>query len=730
MNRSRPLLSLATGLYRLGLESRLLLPTQRCRTFGCSAVLQRRAIARIYIINMDRMPGRLTATLKELAHVRDRSGVALSECATRIRAVDAMQLDGHLTRIHEVTGFYTLRDQLAVEPQPRILPDQFELDRPIRMSLAEVAVARSHILAWRAIATGNCEYSLVLEDDVWFRATLGQTLDRAWKELEALHDAPDGQPMFDVLYLSYKEVTGGAPKLIVSSHVFRPFRGLWYLSGYVLSRQGARTLLERLPCRGPVDLWMNLQFEGLDVKALRRSVIEQRRDFATTNDYSVLPTLSKVGVIDAGGAALFRRRPAEEPVFAIGQPGSGLTSLAMALSLLGYTCCSDLESLPSTELDALLCRRGRRRFNAYVNIGALDRRVEELHALYPRAKFIVLGRCEHSVALSAALGRSVAFLQADEEDNWRVLCEHLRCPPPLARYPALPDLGQQSLQPFAPARASGTALRSDTSPWVIARDRTWNGVHVHAGQPLFESSGDASFDDPLGAIDHSRWFTRSDTFPGNLGLFRPSNVRLRPQGGLLLRVTPERLGVRDYSAGALSSRSAFLHGRFEVRLMAAGAHGIVTGFFLHRDSPRQEIDVEIRGNRPSHMLVNVFFNPGGDGDRFDYGYRGTPVEVPLGFDASRSFHRYAIEWTPTELRWLVDDRVLHRRGVWDPTPIPQLPMGLHLNTWPTRSRELAGRLRSTDLPIQTEVTSIRAQALAPRESRSSFRGTSRVSSPA
>ncbi|WP_115617663.1 family 16 glycosylhydrolase [Chromobacterium vaccinii] len=38
--------------------------------------------------------------------------------------------------------------------------------------------------------------------------------------------------------------------------------------------------------------------------------------------------------------------------------------------------------------------------------------------------------------------------------------------------------------------------------------------------------------------------------------------------------------------------------------------GLVTGFFLHRDSPRQEIDVEITGDRPDRLLVNVFYNPG------------------------------------------------------------------------------------------------------------------------
>ncbi|MBX9947340.1 MAG: family 16 glycosylhydrolase [Reyranella sp.] len=63
-----------------------------------------------------------------------------------------------------------------------------------------------------------------------------------------------------------------------------------------------------------------------------------------------------------------------------------------------------------------------------------------------------------------------------------------------------------------------------------------------------------------------------------------------------------------------------------------------------------------------------------------YGYRGTPVSIPLGFDASRAPHRYAIEWDPREIRWFVDGQLVYQRAEWNPTPIPHLPMMLHVNT--------------------------------------------------
>lgn len=145
-------------------------------------------------------------------------------------------------------------------------------------------------------------------------------------------------------------------------------------------------------------------------------------------------------------------------------------------------------------------------------------------------------------------------------------------------------------------------------------------------------------------------------------------------------------------------------------MQATRVPGLVTGFFLHRDSPRQEIDIEIVGNRSDHLLVNVFYNPGGDGAKFDYGYRGAPSSIALGFDAADAIHRYAIEWDSTEIRWFVDDRLVHRRGNWDPTPIPHLPMTLHVNTWPTRSRELAGRITRKALPSFAVVRSISVEA--------------------
>jgi GR25 family glycosyltransferase involved in LPS biosynthesis len=658
--------------------------------------------------------------VRELGLILDAHGMPLSDRVVRYSACDAQADPPELVDGTMVQPFYTLGDQLFVEPQPLAVPDVFDLERPIRMSQAEVAVACSHIGIWKTIAQSSAPYSLVLEDDVRFERGFGHILDKAWREME---DADRDNPEFDILYVSYGEVRNGAPKELVSTNVFRPERGLWYLSGYVLSKKGAQALLDLLPCCGPIDLWINHQFRKLDVRALRRSMISQRRDLLSTNSYSILPALSRIGVLDNGNSALFHGCPIHSPVFVFGAPGSGLSSLAMALSMLGCRCCSDLDSIPESEFESLLAGRTDRIFDAYVNIGSLETQIGVLIRRYPRAKYIVMDevnksadRNNHAI-LTALEGTDLLRLRRERTSTWRDLCEHLKLAPPNAQYPSVNDIGLRTRQRVPPGSkmvAPARRLQHDPSPWIAKLRRDWNGISASAPEGQ-ESLGAlrVCFEDDLAQIQSARWFLRNDTFPGNLGLFRTTNVTPAPGGGLSFAVIEEPLGVRNLSAAAISSRANFLFGRFEATLQSTNAPGLVTGFFLHRDSPRQEIDVEILGNRPDHLLVNVFYNPGTDGAKFDYGYRGTPMIIQLGFDASRDLHQYTIEWEPCEIRWFVDRKLVHRRVIWDPTPIPHLPMRLHVNTWPTASRELAGRLALRALPAAAIVRRVAVDTYDP-----------------
>lgn len=653
----------------------------------------------------------------ELKHVLDCSGVDLLSHTERFAAVDATHFLQEPQKDFEIDPTYTLGDQLFVEPQPLALPSKIEINSPIRMSRPEIAVARSHINVWRQVKANNHEYALILEDDVWFRSGFAQYMDQAWAEIKA---EVDRKSNFDILYLSYQEVKHGAPKTFLSSNIFRPVRGLWYLSGYVISREGAEKLLQLLPCKGPVDLWINHQFKFLDVRAIKRPIIFQRCDISSTNAYSILPKLTKIGAITSESASLYHIRPSERPVFAFGSKNSGLSSLAMALSMLGYRCCNDLQSLPDTEQKMLLEGRGDQVFDAYVNIRSLTDEVLVLRKIYPHAKFIITKSAmeimdnDYLKVIEDLNGLDIAILNLEASNKWQVVCEHLRCVPPSCPFPETSDLGQR--QPCCDIVGTSEVIsceipKRDNSPWIIEPRQWWKGIQAITEETnLAITAKPIRINDGLKFLDERFWYTRDDTFTDNMALFRPSNVEFSSEIGATLSIKRESLGVREYGAASLTSRDRYLYGRFEATVKVSNVPGVVTGIFLHRDSPRQEIDIEVTGNRTDRLLVNVFYNPGNEGAKFDYGYRGAASYIALGFDASESYHQFAIEWGPSEIRWFVDNRLVHRRFDWDPTPIPHLPMSFHVNTWPSRSKQLAGRLASRRLPTSSFIKSIELEA--------------------
>ena len=124
------------------------------------------------------------------------------------------------------------------------------------------------------IAKSDHEYVLILEDDVYFTSGFASVVEEVWANL--VHNTDEYRTV-DLLYLSFEEAKGGAEKEYLSEYLMRPTRGLWNLSGYVLSKEGAQKLLRLLPVCGPVDLWLNQQFQNLNVFSSTSSLIEQRK---------------------------------------------------------------------------------------------------------------------------------------------------------------------------------------------------------------------------------------------------------------------------------------------------------------------------------------------------------------------------------------------------------------------------------------------------------------------
>lgn len=203
-------------------------------------------------------------------------------------------------------------------------------------------------------------------------------------------------------------------------------------------------------------------------------------------------------------------------------------------------------------------------------------------------------------------------LHGRESQSWLRLCEHVRLAPPATPFPNIQDIGQRKCQPASVGTLTThptRRLRFDRSPWIAEPRAGWAGIVARVSERPNPLRRRVAFEDDFAGGELERWLSRNDTFPGNLGLFRPANITVRSGSGLSLAVIQESLGVRNFSAASISGRGPFMYGRFEATLQATRVSGIVTGFFLHRDSPRQEIDVEITGNRPDRLLSMSSITP-------------------------------------------------------------------------------------------------------------------------
>lgn len=646
------------------------------------------AIGRIEVINLDRAMDRWAQLHAELGKHTDAAGERLTNMTQRFRAIDARNLDPRSISVHMLIPEYTLAQQFSVDPQFANLVDQVAFETLVTMTKQEIAIALSHIDVWKTIAASQRPFTLVLEDDVYFTRGSARGISRTWNHIKTLNP--------DLLYLSFLE-TGAGHRNAKKPPARRPDTGLWHASGYVLSATGARKLLAALPVVGPVDLWLNTQFDALNVFVADHPHIEQRPGVPSSNSYSVMPALAKVGAIRREAPQLVRRSHARYPIVVIGSDRSGLASVAAALSVLGYRTASHIDVLPSAEIHALRRGSSRRIFDAYVDVGFSGRDLEDITSRGAQLITVdYLGEPTHRPSLLPDLTLSV------DHEPWRQLTSFLNAPHPDEPWPTRLEHPRTHALDSRAKRHHNRPVRWDHGPWILRREPVAPvDIHLAIATPDRQwITAEASWNTP------GQWYSRADTFPSNRALFRPENVTQQPEGGLALQLTKSVNIMRPLAGAAIATHAKYRFGRFGAELRAAAGSGVITGLFLHRNSPHQEIDIEILGHRPTEMLVNVFFNPGNAGTRLESGYYGTPMRIPLGFDATQGFHRYEIDWNANYIQWRVDGLLVHERSQWTPTPIPDQPMEMNLNLWSSESVRLAGPFNEALLPASVEVASL------------------------
>ncbi len=683
-------------------------------------------IGAIYIINLDRQVKRWEKYKKEASFHKVKENKNLLDYSHRISAVDGKKLDLKNFKSKQINNSYNLNDQYYVDPDPRLLSIIRKKTIFVDMTKEEIAVALSHVKIWERIVDEKIPYALILEDDVFFESDFAKRLNEIWLELTDNHDTNTN---FDLLYLSYREVDQGAEKKYFSKNLFCPLRGLWWLSGYVLSYSGARKILEELPICGPVDLWINHKFNKLNVYASMKSIIYQREDLKSDNNYSILPVLSQIGIQSDKTHLILESQKGKNPVFLLNFDDYKSEIIGNVLSILGYRCCINRWNEFSTIFDKYIINNEPLLFDAYVGFKLIIKNIKKLDLLYPNAVFILIEDRinEKDAQLSTEDYNKVFEYFSNRKDklfitnieslkSWNQLCSFLDCKLPSFPFPNFEnyikkitkfDLNKSVLRPIDKRELK--IQEHDVHPWIIPMENLQSFGIIGELRKNARLIGihNKLLEDNFHEFDNSTWMLLENSFPSNLSLFTKHNFSLMKKSGFQMTIMKEKSTQKDYTSASIVTKKSYHYGRFEIQMKPLKADGIITAFFLHRNDPWQEIDFEFLGNDTTKVLINVYYNPGEDGTKYNYGNRGTPVLIDLNFDASQEFHEYIIEWEPHEIRWYIDKNVIHKRTSWEPTPIPDCPMQFFVNTWPSRSEELVGKIDDSKLPQSSFVKLIK-----------------------
>ncbi len=660
-------------------------------------------INKIFIINLERQTERWKLIKKELINIPTNVDSNLSNFSERFSAIDAMKES--LTN-PKVSSTYKLQDQYFVDPDPRLLNIIREKEIDIELTNQEKAVALSHITVWEKIVSQKLSNILVLEDDVYFENKFSKTLNSLWDEITS------SSIEFDIIFVSYKRVEHSPDIQKISKNLLVPNRGIWWFSGYILSYNGAKKLLNKLPVIGPIDLWINHMFANINVYLAKESIISQKLFMQSDNNYSILPVLSQIGIKSNETFILLDKLKGKNPVFIFDLSEDAIITLAKIytlLSLNSYRCYKRTSEKDSIFVKEILRKNETLLFDSYLGFNSILDNLSELINFYPRGIIIVIEEPSinslHST-LAQEIIRKLHFVNPISKNILRQVSSLLKI-----KHWNLNGIKVNHIEIEQNASYKKYQilnkfkyLEHDVNPWIIPIRNIEKYLPYHLKEfeilPLAKPIN--IIQDSFDKLDLKYWKILEDTFPSNQAHFSKKNFTIN-NSGFEITITKDVLEEKQYSSSAIMTIKPCLYGSFEISMKPIKGDGVISAFFLHRNNPWQEIDLEFLGNDTTKVLLNVYYNPGIENVKFNYGVRGTPILIDLDFDASEAFHLYRIEWEYHEIRWYIDNKIIHSRKTWMPTPIPDLYLNVYVNAWITNSEELAGKFNETILPLDMEV---------------------------
>lgn len=193
--------------------------------------------------------------------------------------------------------------------------------------------------------------------------------------------------------------------------------------------------------------------------------------------------------------------------------------------------------------------------------------------------------------------------------------------------------------------------------------------------------------------------------------------------------------IMQYSSSRIRTKGSFsqTYGRFEARVRIDTAdQGLWPAFWLMPEDNYYggwpysgEIDImEIRGSKPNHATSAIhFFNT-------RHTYISGEVQYDNGLDMT-DYHVYAVEWTPEEITFFVDEQIIVSIDTW-PSSIGEFPAPFDQDFHILLNFAVGGNFDSNLLPSDSSLPAtmivdyVRVLALDNEQGRKTPEGTGSV----
>ena len=228
-------------------------------------------IDKSYIINLNKHKFKLKRFMKNKNHKNFKNNFNV------INAIDGKKLKKENISLDKVKLTYEWNDYLKVSAIPQI--KNLLLNNQVTMSDTEIGICLSHLKCWKDFHKNSKQgnYALIVEDDVVFCDNFENKLKLILDSIENIKH--------HMLYLGYLPDRWSFDVDDLNDFCYKIKNGVWFLS-YIISWEAINELINRLPIFGPVDMWIQLQFDFLNPIGTKKFLCIQEDYYKSSNTYS------------------------------------------------------------------------------------------------------------------------------------------------------------------------------------------------------------------------------------------------------------------------------------------------------------------------------------------------------------------------------------------------------------------------------------------------------------